>query len=121
MIVYFTEKDWQETDGGLLRIHHRLPSSAEEVGRKMNLSADKPQRRSGDDHDHGDGDGTATATDDDDDDATTAPPPPPPPLSSCGGDILPVSGRVVIFLSGAIDHEVRPAFRQRIAITCWCT
>jgi len=39
-----------------------------------------------------------------------------------GGDTLeiePLPGRMVIFLSGAVDHEVLPAFAPRVAITSW--
>lgn len=35
-------------------------------------------------------------------------------------DLDPVSGRVVVFLSGAIDHAVLPSHRPRVALTAWC-
>jgi hypothetical protein len=34
-------------------------------------------------------------------------------------DIAPTQGRVVIFLSGAMDHAVQPTFRPRVALTAW--
>jgi Rps23 Pro-64 3,4-dihydroxylase Tpa1-like proline 4-hydroxylase len=34
-------------------------------------------------------------------------------------DISPKAGRSVLFLSGVMDHQVMPAFRERVAITCW--
>ena len=33
--------------------------------------------------------------------------------------IAPVAGRLVVFLSGAMDHEVMPAFVPRVALTAW--
>lgn len=35
-------------------------------------------------------------------------------------DIDPVSGRLVVFLSGAIDHAVLPSHKARVALTAWC-
>ncbi|MBA4301085.1 MAG: 2OG-Fe(II) oxygenase [Cyclobacterium sp.] len=34
-------------------------------------------------------------------------------------DVLPVGGRLVIFLSGEISHEVLPTKKERISITGW--
>ncbi|CAM9767859.1 unnamed protein product [Choristocarpus tenellus] len=36
-------------------------------------------------------------------------------------DIMPIGGRAVLFLSGAVDHEVRPVTgnRERAALTAW--
>lgn len=34
-------------------------------------------------------------------------------------DIAPLAGRLVVFLSGAVEHAVLPAFSDRIALTCW--
>jgi hypothetical protein len=34
-------------------------------------------------------------------------------------DVSPKAGRSILFLSGVIDHQVMPAFRDRVAITCW--
>lgn len=34
-------------------------------------------------------------------------------------DVPPVSGRMVLFLSGAVDHAVLPAFAERVALTAW--
>jgi SM-20-related protein len=34
-------------------------------------------------------------------------------------DILPIAGRLVIFRSDAIEHEVLPATRERMSITGW--
>lgn len=34
-------------------------------------------------------------------------------------DIEPTSGRLVVFLSGAIEHAVLPSYSDRVAITCW--
>ena len=39
--------------------------------------------------------------------------------SSAVLDVEPVAGRLVIFLSGAIDHAVLPSFAERTALTCW--
>ncbi|KAK9820208.1 hypothetical protein WJX72_007516 [[Myrmecia] bisecta] len=35
-------------------------------------------------------------------------------------DISPVAGRLVLFLSGAVDHAVLPNFSARVAVTAWC-
>ncbi|GBG27132.1 Egl nine-like 2 [Hondaea fermentalgiana] len=34
-------------------------------------------------------------------------------------DLRPLPGRLVVFLSGLLDHEVRPSFHGRVAITNW--
>ena len=34
-------------------------------------------------------------------------------------DICPLGGKLVLFLSGVIDHEVLPSYRDRVAITAW--
>jgi Rps23 Pro-64 3,4-dihydroxylase Tpa1-like proline 4-hydroxylase len=34
-------------------------------------------------------------------------------------DILPMAGRLVLFLSGEFWHEVRPAKRPRMSLTGW--
>jgi hypothetical protein len=31
-----------------------------------------------------------------------------------------VGGTLVLFLSGAVEHEVRPCHAPRVAITAWC-
>jgi SM-20-related protein len=36
-------------------------------------------------------------------------------------DIAPIGGRVVVFLSGDIEHEVLPATRERISLAGWFT
>jgi Rps23 Pro-64 3,4-dihydroxylase Tpa1-like proline 4-hydroxylase len=36
-------------------------------------------------------------------------------------DVLPIGGRLVLFDSQQVLHEVRPVYRERIAITCWLT
>ena len=46
------------------------------------------------------------------------------PLSPDGNvrtavDVAPLPGRVVLFLSGAMDHEVRPSFQPRCALAAW--
>lgn len=33
--------------------------------------------------------------------------------------IQPISGRIVIFLSGVVDHQVLESKNDRIAFTCW--
>ena len=35
-------------------------------------------------------------------------------------DVAPVAGRLVLFLSGAVEHAVLPNFSQRVALTAWC-
>ena len=35
-------------------------------------------------------------------------------------DIDPLAGRMVVFLSGAIDHAVLPSHKPRVAVTAWC-
>lgn len=35
-------------------------------------------------------------------------------------DIDPLPGRLVVFLSGAIDHAVLPSHQARVALTAWC-
>lgn len=34
-------------------------------------------------------------------------------------DVLPLAGRLVLFLSGRFEHEVLPATRDRMSIACW--
>lgn len=34
-------------------------------------------------------------------------------------DLRPLPGRLVVFLSGLLDHEVRPSFHGRVAVTNW--
>ncbi len=34
-------------------------------------------------------------------------------------DVLPVGGRLVVFLSGEVPHEVLPATRERLSLTGW--
>ncbi len=34
-------------------------------------------------------------------------------------DLAPLAGRLVLFLSGAIDHAVLPSFAERTAVTAW--
>jgi hypothetical protein len=34
-------------------------------------------------------------------------------------DVEPIAGRCLVFLSGAMDHEVRPSFADRVAVTSW--
>jgi SM-20-related protein len=34
-------------------------------------------------------------------------------------DVLPIGGRLVVFLSGEIPHEVLPTKKERISITGW--
>ena len=35
-------------------------------------------------------------------------------------DVAPLAGRLVLFLSGAVEHAVLPNLSQRIALTAWC-
>eukprot|EP00899_Mesostigma_viride_P026454 jgi/Mesvir1/6994/Mv09133-RA.1 len=35
-------------------------------------------------------------------------------------DVAPLAGRLVVFLSGAIEHEVMLTSRERVALTAWC-
>jgi SM-20-related protein len=35
-------------------------------------------------------------------------------------DVAPLGGRLVLFLSGAVEHAVLPNLSQRIALTAWC-
>lgn len=35
-------------------------------------------------------------------------------------DVEPLGGRLVLLLSGAVDHAVLPAKQQRVALTAWC-
>jgi SM-20-related protein len=39
--------------------------------------------------------------------------------SGSAHDIAPVGGRLVLFLSAAIEHEVRPATRARLSLAGW--
>jgi len=34
-------------------------------------------------------------------------------------DVAPKAGQMVVFLSGLLDHEVLPAFTERVALTAW--
>ena len=34
-------------------------------------------------------------------------------------DVQPDGGAVIVFMSGAVEHEVRPAYRPRVALTAW--
>lgn len=34
-------------------------------------------------------------------------------------DIQPIGGRLVIFFSGAVDHQVLPTYKDRVAVTAW--
>ena len=36
-------------------------------------------------------------------------------------DIEPLGGRLVLFLSGALDHAVQPSQAVRVALTAWMT
>lgn len=35
-------------------------------------------------------------------------------------DVAPMAGRLVMFLSGAVEHAVLPNLAQRVALTAWC-
>ena len=35
-------------------------------------------------------------------------------------DIAPLAGRLVLMLSGAVDHAVLPCHAERVAISAWC-
>lgn len=35
-------------------------------------------------------------------------------------DIEPLAGRLVLMLSGAVDHAVLPSLEKRVALTAWC-
>ena len=35
-------------------------------------------------------------------------------------NIDPLPGRLIVFLSGAIDHAVLPSHQSRVALTPWC-
>ena len=35
-------------------------------------------------------------------------------------DVAPLAGRLVLMLSGAVDHAVLPSQQQRVALTAWC-
>lgn len=39
--------------------------------------------------------------------------------TECSEDVLPIGGRLVVFLSGEIPHEVLPTQKERISITGW--
>jgi hypothetical protein len=34
-------------------------------------------------------------------------------------DVAPIGGKCLVFLSGAMDHEVQPSFADRVALTTW--
>lgn len=34
-------------------------------------------------------------------------------------DVYPHGGRLVVFMAGAVEHEVLPAFAPRVALTAW--
>lgn len=34
-------------------------------------------------------------------------------------DVAPEGGRLVVFMAGAVEHEVMPAFAERVALTAW--
>ena len=45
----------------------------------------------------------------------------PPAAGGGSRDVEPRGGRLLLFLSGAVDHEVLPACGQeRVAISAWC-
>ena len=35
-------------------------------------------------------------------------------------DVEPAAGRLVLMLSGAVDHAVLPSYASRVALTAWC-
>jgi hypothetical protein len=35
-------------------------------------------------------------------------------------EVAPVAGRLVLMLSGVVDHVVQPCFADRVAVTAWC-
>ena len=35
-------------------------------------------------------------------------------------DVAPMAGRLVVFLSGAVEHAVQPCKFDRVAVTAWC-
>ena len=35
-------------------------------------------------------------------------------------DVAPLAGRLVMYLSGAVEHAVLPNLAQRVALTAWC-
>ena len=35
-------------------------------------------------------------------------------------DVEPTAGRLVLMLSGAVDHAVLPSYASRVALTAWC-
>lgn len=34
-------------------------------------------------------------------------------------DVAPIAGRLVLMMSGAVEHAVLPNFNERVAITAW--
>ena len=34
-------------------------------------------------------------------------------------DVAPEGGRLVVFMAGAVEHEVLPAYAPRVALTAW--
>ena len=34
-------------------------------------------------------------------------------------DVAPIAGRLVLILSGAVEHAVLPNFAERVAVTAW--
>ena len=34
-------------------------------------------------------------------------------------DVYPQGGRLVVFMAGAVEHEVLPAYAPRVALTAW--
>ena len=35
-------------------------------------------------------------------------------------EVAPVAGRLVLMLSGAVNHAVQPSYAERVAVTAWC-